>query len=486
MSVAFLLLLAAPQDAPAGRWAFDAGAQGAQVHGRCEFVPSPVGAAGNLLSLNGVDAFVEIGGLPAPKEWALSFWMLPLDLRAGGVLSRSDGTRGWSLGVKPDGTLRLETASGKEAIEAAAKVSPGQWYHVALLGGEQAGLLLNRRPSRASVDLAVEAGAPLRVGKSAKEPRPFAGLIDDVRFWARRVGDPEWEAVVREGLPWVTPRENPPFGGTFELRDHDVVAFLGGENLLAALEAGYLETLLAAHAGKKPVHFRNLAWEGDTAYEQRRVLNFGTWEQQLGRAYASVLVLQFGQVEALEGKAGLERFTEAYGKLIARLAAHTRRLVVLSPTAFEKAEPPLPDLSGRNADLALYVEAARALAARERALFVDLSKTSAPTRDGIHLTDAGHRKVAEAIAAGLGLTFAALDERLERVRPLAREKNRLWLDHWRPTNWAFLNGDRTEQPSSRDHRDHRVRWFPVEVQTGLALVRREEAKIHAFAAELAR
>ena len=34
-----------------------------------------------------------------------------------------------------------------------------------------------------------------------------------------------------------------------------------------------------------------------------------------------------------------------------------------------------------------------------------------------------------------------------------------------------------EQPSSRDHLDRRVRWFPVEVQQLPALVLREEEKI---------
>ena len=37
-----------------------------------------------------------------------------------------------------------------------------------------------------------------------------------------------------------------------------------------------------------------------------------------------------------------------------------------------------------------------------------------------------------------------------------------------------------DQPSSRDHVDRRIRWFPVEVQMLPALLRREEAKIDAL------
>jgi hypothetical protein len=32
-----------------------------------------------------------------------------------------------------------------------------------------------------------------------------------------------------------------------------------------------------------------------------------------------------------------------------------------------------------------------------------------------------------------------------RIPAAVRVKNRLWHDYWRPTNWAFLHGDRTQQ-----------------------------------------
>ena len=70
----------------------------------------------------------------------------------------------------------------------------------------------------------------------------------------------------------------------------------------------------------------------------------------------------------------------------------------------------------------------------------------------------------------------------ERLRALIRAKNRLWFDFWRPMNWAFLHGDRTEQPSSRDYRDPKVRWFPAEMDRFLPLI---EAKEKAIANSLA-
>jgi hypothetical protein len=52
-------------------------------------------------------------------------------------------------------------------------------------------------------------------------------------------------------------------------------------------------------------------------------------------------------------------------------------------------------------------------------------------------------------------------------------------------NWAFLHGDRTEQPSSRDHRDPKVRWFPAEMEKFLELIDAEEARISILAKEAA-
>ena len=62
-------------------------------------------------------------------------------------------------------------------------------------------------------------------------------------------------------------------------------------------------------------------------------------------------------------------------------------------------------------------------------------------------------------------------------RTMAIEKNRLWIRYWRPTNWAFMNGDRVSQPSSRDDVDRRIRWLPAEVQQFSAMIAREEQKI---------
>ena len=53
----------------------------------------------------------------------------------------------------------------------------------------------------------------------------------------------------------------------------------------------------------------------------------------------------------------------------------------------------------------------------------------------------------------------------ESLRQTILRKNFLWQQFWLPTNWAFLYGNRQTQPSSRDHNDPALRWFPEEVQS---------------------
>jgi hypothetical protein len=66
---------------------------------------------------------------------------------------------------------------------------------------------------------------------------------------------------------------------------------------------------------------------------------------------------------------------------------------------------------------------------------------------------------------------------VDKVREAVVHKNRLWFRYWRPTNWAFLAGDRTEQPSSRDHRDRSIRWFPKEMEEFVPLIESADAEI---------
>jgi hypothetical protein len=72
---------------------------------------------------------------------------------------------------------------------------------------------------------------------------------------------------------------------------------------------------------------------------------------------------------------------------------------------------------------------------------------------------------------------------MEKLRLAVVDKNRLWFEYWRPQNWAFLGGDRTSQPSSRDHRDPSVRWFPAEMERFVPLIDAQEKVVQRLASQ---
>jgi lysophospholipase L1-like esterase len=281
--------------------------------------------------------------------------------------------------------------------------------------------------------------------------------------------------------------------------DDDIVGFVGGGDLAAAQFTGHLESLLAAHY--PAIHFRNFGWEGDTVYEQPRDFGFPPLKAHIEKAHATVLVLQFGRSEALDGTNKVQAFVTSYKKLIADLRSVSQRMILITPAPFERADPPLPNLALRNDDLAVYADAIKGLASEEKIAAIDLYKLIVAnpqkrpfTQDGLQLSANGQGMVARAIATEFGLTpevqkagtitdkGAWSNGEFEKLRQLVITKNRLWFNYYRPQNWAFLGGDRTEQPSSRDYRNPKIRWFPTEIEKFNGLIAGKEREI----ADLAR
>lgn len=266
---------------------------------------------------------------------------------------------------------------------------------------------------------------------------------------------PQAEILSRfgNGQPRLQPAPFPE--GRFALDIGETLVFVGQENFVRDQKSGAIESRLArAFASRRP-RFRSMAWEADTVYEQWRDLNFGSWTPQLERAGATVVVAQFGQVEALDGTERLPEFIAAYHRLLDQFALQTRRLVLVSPMPFELPLPPgAPDLTRRNPDAAAYTRAIRDIARTRGAVFVDLFtplSQRAPgspglTDDGLHLNPAGLEVVAREIARQLGAAETAdAPDPTPALRQGIVEKNRLWFDCWRPANWSFVYGDRVSQ-----------------------------------------
>ena len=271
----------------------------------------------------------------------------------------------------------------------------------------------------------------------------------------------------------VVPPVTTPFpGGKFTLGEKETVVFVGGTNFVREAKSGELEALLTkAFAKQKPV-FRSMAVDADMVYLQERELNFGTWRQQLEAVGATVVIAQFGQMEALDGAAKLPEFVAAYHRLLDEFSARTVRLVLVAPMLFDK--PPttqMPDLTKRNDDVRAYAEAVRAIAKQRGTVFVEMIDQEQPqvwlpgafTTDGIHLAEPGQAHVAGMIARGLRYTDTwkqkeAVDQRPavnlphdppSELHAAIAAKNRLWSQCWRPSNWNFAYGDRATQPFAR-------------------------------------
>jgi hypothetical protein len=289
----------------------------------------------------------------------------------------------------------------------------------------------------------------------------------------------------------------------------DVIAFVGGEDMVVSSEDGFLETLLTRALPDYHLRFRNLAWEGDTVYAQFRDLNFPSWEEQLDKIGATVVVCQFGQMESLDGKDKLPEFIDAYQKLLGRFrGTKNRRIIIITPTPFSNNGGPAGlDLAAkRNPTLDLYREAICELAVKQADARLDDFRPPPQirvpfdllqTRDGVHLSSAGQWEAAQVFLdrleiphslAGLGWRIndggTLFPSSVEDLRQFIVAKNKLWFNYWRPQNWAFLFGDRTNQPSSRDWRDPSKRWFPAEREEFVPLIEAKEKEIDALAEKL--
>jgi hypothetical protein len=290
------------------------------------------------------------------------------------------------------------------------------------------------------------------------------------------------------------------------LKPNDVIALIGGEDMVAMSEYGYLELFLTSAQPSLRLRFRCLAWEGDTVFEQRRDLNYPTLEQQLDKIGATVVIAQFGQMESLAGAGRLPEFVTAYDKLLDRVSGEgKRRLMIVAPSGFEVTRSTPRHLL--HVEITKYRDAIEGLAKRRGADFTypfalqlifgdapcaspdrPLREYPSATRDWVHLAPDSLFILARALAENVSdqREKIADSSKGSALRQCIVLKNRLWFNYTRPQNWAFLAGDRTSQPSSRDYRDPNKRWFPEELEQFLPLIEKKDAEIWELAAKLAK
>jgi lysophospholipase L1-like esterase len=213
---------------------------------------------------------------------------------------------------------------------------------------------------------------------------------------------------------------------------------------------------------------RNLGWSADTITLQPRPLNFGDATKHLTAQQADVILMFFGLNESYDGEAGLPKFErdlDAYLQTQQQARYNGKsapRLALVSPIAHEKIArlAPYVDADARNRELARYTEVMRRVAARKGVAFVDLF---APTQkamaaaaqpltiNGIHVSEAGDKVVADLLIEGLGFgppparaLSAPQQEQFDFLRETIRDKNQQFFYRYRPVNAEYIVGRRVE------------------------------------------
>lgn len=377
----------------------------------------------------------------------------------------------------------------EELIKSAEK--PGEWNtHEILVEDQRIQIRVNgvrtvdyteREPG-----IAMKGNIALQIHGKCKAEIAFRNIVIEELPDALVPGPKEIQS--RFGEPDSATTVMVPFkDGKFEVSANEVIVMTGQTNLVREQKSGELEAVLTHALADKQPRFRSMAWEGDTVYEQWRDLNFGDWKSQLDATGAGMVMAQFGQVEAFDGKARLAEFASAYHRLLDQFRGRTPRLVLISPMPFAKpVASHAPDLTKRNEDVAAYANAVREVAKQRGAIFVDLftplSKRGKDeprlTDNGLHLNEEGLRVVARLIAAQLGVSASEADD-LTAMKEAIVEKNRLWFDCWRPANWSFVYGDRVTQMFGKPSVD--APSLRESFESHKPLIAKMDARIHALA-----
>ena len=255
------------------------------------------------------------------------------------------------------------------------------------------------------------------------------------------------------------------------LKPQDTIAWLGGTRVVAAQRDGQTETLIAVTHPDWNLRWRSLAWEGDTVLSRPRELNFPLLPQELRAAGTTVVLFQFGEMESLDGQAGLSGFTAAYARLLGDVGTIIPRRILVSPVP--TLEGPPETSAVRSANLSAYAKAVRLLGSQMGIPVIDLYSQESAAVDLAH----GLCPSPIRTRAPFDLQGRFLLPQVEEVRQAVIARNRLWFDYSRPMNWAFLAGDRTDQASSRDHRDRNMRWFPSEMERFVPLIAEADQRI---------
>ncbi len=287
----------------------------------------------------------------------------------------------------------------------------------------------------------------------------------------------------------------------FTFKEGDTVCLLGNALAERMQHAGFLEAFLQLRRPDLALSFRNLGFSADELTVQQRTAGFGSWDEHLTRCGADVVFAFFGFNESFAGQKGLPDFRENLTAFIEHTRAQryngteSPRLVLCSPVPHENlGDPNLPDGRDANERIQAYAAAMEAVAMEHGVPFIDLFTTLKRTQaqasrplsiNGIHLTPAGNKIVAELIVSALFAWEGGPEnqQQLERVLTAVRHKNLLWFNRYRATDGYNVYGGRSSLKYTDEQSNFTVLQRELEILDALCV--REDSRIHALAADRA-
>ncbi|MFM2141701.1 MAG: hypothetical protein RLZZ476_245 [Verrucomicrobiota bacterium] len=228
-----------------------------------------------------------------------------------------------------------------------------------------------------------------------------------------------------------------------ELKPGTRIALIGNSLFDRMRDDGQFEALMHQRFAKEKLVFRNLSWSADEVALRPRPDGFGDLNQHLAEHKADVILAAFGFNESFKGEKGLAEFETLLKAFLIELKAHRYngtsepKIVLVSPTAAEKPHEHL------NAQIKLYTDAMKKVAAAEKVAFADVFTDLTPkTTNGVHLNISGYAAFAERLYNQL--TQETPPKLNEAVRAAVVEKEDKFFQHYRPLNYYYIKGGRME------------------------------------------
>jgi putative heme-binding domain-containing protein len=258
-------------------------------------------------------------------------------------------------------------------------------------------------------------------------------------------------------LSWI-PASEAQADTPFEFQQDDVVAIFGNGLADRMQHEPWVEAVLQSNLQGKNVRFRNMSFAGDIVNQRPRNQGFTNDTEYLEHVNPTVVWIMYGYNESHAGPGGAAAYEAELVKLVDRYRALRKekgvdaRFVLFSPIAYENTgNRHLPDGKELNTNLNAFTQATQRAAEKSNATFVDLynptlkiyEETQEPlTLNGIHLNNAGYRKLADVIAGELAGN-AQTDDHLQKVYEAVEDKNWHWHNRYRATDGNDIWGSRS-------------------------------------------